>query len=239
MSAGSVLAARPDIHQAGGGANPTSALINCTPKDILVSPIPHQLAKKVCEGEHYLGSFPGGAVLSLGMFVGYRLLGVAVLGVGPPNVHRIFRGARREQVLCLARFCLDDQLPRNSESRTLSVILRHLRRHQSTVKAIVAYSDPAAGHTGAIYRAAGFYYLGPSDSTPLYTLSSGGKYHSRTLSSLYGTRSRRHFAAHHILVAIVPQQPKHTYVALLDHAWRSRCEFQSRHQVESSHNHKI
>ena len=237
-SAGGVSEARLEVLQAGGGATPTSALINCTPKDINVSPIPHQLAKTLCEHEHYLGTFPGGSVMSLGVFVQHRLLGIAVLGVGPPNVHRLFQGARREQVLCLTRFWLHDQLPRNSESRTLSVILRHFRRHQSTVKAIVAYSDPAAGHTGTIYRAAGFYYLGPSDSTPLYRLPDGSVHHGRTLGSRLGTRSRTYLAAHNVPVAVVSQQPKHIYVALLDKTWRSRCEFQF-HSAQSSHNHKF
>jgi hypothetical protein len=125
-------------------------------------------------------------------------------------------------VACLARLWLDDCLGRNCESRTLAVIIRLLRRHQSTIKALIAYSDPMAGHTGGIYRAAGFLYLGLSNSTPLYRLPDGTVHHSRSLSHAYGTHSIKYFHQHGIAVELVPQVSKHTYVALVDPGWRER-----------------
>jgi hypothetical protein len=156
------------------------------------------------------------------VFVGESLLGVAVLGVGPPNLHRLFKEAKKSEVVCLARLWLDDRLGRNSESRTLGIILRHLKREQSTVKALVAYSDPLAGHTGTIYRASGFLYLGESVGMPLYKLPDGSVHHSRSLSHSYGTHSRRHFASFGVEVGLVQQAHKHTYVALIDSSWQTR-----------------
>ena len=90
------------------------------------------------------------------------------------------------------------------------------------MKALVAYSDPAAGHTGTIYRSAGFLYLGESTAMPLYKLPDGSIHHSRSLSHRYGTHSRKHFASYGVEVELVPQAPKHTYVALIDPSWRER-----------------
>jgi lysyl-tRNA synthetase class I len=117
---------------------------------------------------------------------------------------------------------LDDRLGRNSESRILGIILRMLRRGQSTIKAVVAYSDPLAGHTGTVYRAAGFLYLGQSVGMPLYKLPDGSLHHSRSLSHSFGTHSREHFRAFGVNVEVVEQTPKHTYVALVDPCWRDR-----------------
>jgi hypothetical protein len=87
---------------------------------------------------------------------------------------------------------------------------------------LVAYSDPAAGHTGTIYRAAGFLYLGESTAMPLYQLPDGSIHHSRSLSHRYGTHSRKHFASYGVEVELVNQLPKHIYVALIDPSWRDR-----------------
>ncbi len=149
-------------------------------------------------------------------------MGVAVFGVGPYNVHRYFTDATGGQVITLARFWLDDRCGRNSESRILGVICRLLRRWQNTAKAIVAYSDPIAGHDGAIYRAAGFLYLGLSVAMQVYRLPDGTIHHSRSLSHCFGTHSLKYLRATGVPVEAVPQEPKFLYVTFLDRQWGQR-----------------
>ena len=161
-------------------------------------------------------------MLNFGVFVGHALLGVAVIGVGPFTIHRLLRDAEPDEVLCLSRLWIDDICGRNSESRVLGVISRLLRKHQSKVKALVSYSDPEAGHTGTIYRAAGFAYLGRSEPMPLYRLPDGSLHHSRTLGHSYGTHSLKHFKARGVEIRSVPQAPKFVYVALIDPSWKDR-----------------
>jgi hypothetical protein len=224
-SAGGVVGAQPASQRAGGSANLTPALQPSSifgPKDLEVRPIPNLVARQLCTRHHYLGSYPGGAILNFGIFAANSLLGVVVLGVGPANVHRLFAGAEISEVVCLARLWLDDRLGRNCESHTLAIILRHLRKDQATIKALVAYSDPEVGHTGCIYRAAGFLYIGRSEPMPLYQLPDGKLHHSRSLSHAFGTHSRKHFKAHGVPLKVIPQTAKLIYVALVDPAWRQR-----------------
>ena len=208
-----------------GGATPTSApqISGCIePRDLSVRPIDTKTARLICEKHHYLHSYPGGALLNFGIFAGHALVGVTVFGVGPYNVHRLFTDAGRRQVITLARLWLEDRCGRNSESRVLGVIRRLLSRWQKTAKAIVCYSDPLACHDGAIYRAAGFLYLGLSDAMPVYRLTDGTTHHSRSLSHRFGTHSLKYLRASGVPLEAVPQDPKFLYVTFLDPQWRQR-----------------
>ena len=219
-----VIGSTVSFQETGAGSSPSAALQvpQFGPKDLLVRPLPPIVARRLCEENHYLHSYPGAALLNLGIFCGKSLMGVVVLGAGPTNIHRLFRDASRQEVVCLARLWLDDRLGRNSESRTLGIILRQLRREQATIKTLVAYSDPKAGHAGVIYQASGFWYLGKSTVMPLYKMADGSVHHSRSLSHRYGTHSRKYFQSHGVSVEVVEQEPKHTYVALIEPSWRAR-----------------
>ena len=219
------VVARVAIQPRDGGSWPTSPLQTSSyiePSDLSVRPIDPKTARLLCERHHYLGSYPGGGLLNFGIFADHALVGVAVFAAGPYNVHRYFKDANRGQVIALSRFWLADCCGRNSESRILGVICRMLRRWQNTARAIVAYSDPMAGHDGAIYRAAGFLYLGLSESMPVYRLPDGTIHHSRSLSHCFGTHSLKYFRATGIPVDAVPQEPKFLYVTFVDPKWRDR-----------------
>lgn len=216
MSAGGVADARPVILRAGGGASPTSALHN-----ISVRPIDLAASKMLLVQEHYLHSLPGGTKLAFGVFLDHRLLGVVTFGVGPYNAHRLVVGAGPADCLILSRLWLSDDLPRNSESRVLGVVMRSLR-HNTTVKFVVTYADPMEDHVGTIYQATGWTYTGLSEAMPLYDIGDGKFRHSRSLAHAYGTHSVRHFQNHGVAITTVPQSPKHRYLYFLDCGWRPR-----------------
>ena len=92
--------------------------------------------------EHYTHSAAVGTQLAFGAFVDLRLLGVLTLGVGPYNTYRLVDGASPSGCLTLSRLWLDDELPANSESRVLGVMLRALKR-STNLKFLISYSDPA------------------------------------------------------------------------------------------------
>ncbi len=81
----------------------------------------------------------------------------AVLLALPPNLNE-----DQDHTLEIQRMVILDCTDRNAESRVLGYILRDLRRRYADVKRVIAYADPARGHTGTIYKAAGFRSLGLS-----------------------------------------------------------------------------
>jgi len=215
MSAGGVAAARPAHPQAGSGASPTLAL-----HSLQVQPIPLQVAKRLLVRHHYLHSFPGGTQLAFGVFRSSRLMGAVALGVGPFNAHSLVESATIRDCLTLSRLWLADELPPNSESRVLGVVIRALKRH-TTLKFLITYADPIQGHVGTIYQATGWVYTGLSETMPLYDAGDGRARHSRSLSHAFGTHSLKHFQRLGVPIKRLGQPAKHRYVFFLDSAWRS------------------
>jgi hypothetical protein len=110
----------------------------------------------------------------------------------------------------LRRFCMVDELPKNSESRALGVMFRALRKQGVT--RIISYADPAHGHVGTIYKATGFKYIGLTAKRK-HIMWKGKKYPDRNLHQV-------HFPFHKELRAAVedgsatrvPIPGKHIYL---------------------------
>jgi len=130
---------------------------------------------------------PGGSLWDFGIFSDHRLLGVATFTMRPSLVYRTMEGVDSENCATLSRLWLSDDLPSNSESRALGVMLRFLRRYQGAVKFIVSYADPNVGHLGRIYQATNWLYVGLCEDTGMVDPGDGKRWHTRTLSSLIGT----------------------------------------------------
>ncbi|MBM3945085.1 MAG: hypothetical protein FJ317_06300 [SAR202 cluster bacterium] len=135
--------------------------------------------------------------------------------------HRLVRGIKPDEMVALCRLWLSDDLPKNTESRVIAIALRALRK-RTTLKAVVSYADPAAGHIGIIYQATGWLYTGLSDAMPRFDIGDGVPRHSRSLSSVYGTHSVEFISANGVPVKTVPQSKKHRYLYLLDTTLRDR-----------------
>lgn len=159
--------------------------------------------------------------MTFGVFVGNRMLGAITLGIGPYNAHCLVEGASANDCLTLTRLWISDDLPRNSESRILGILLRALKLGTS-IKFILSYADPSQGHVGTIYQASGWLYTGLSCAMPLYQLGNGIARHSRSFSHAYGTHSMAHFARHGVPVKLIHQQAKCRYIYVLDPAWRPK-----------------
>ena len=215
-SVAGVGASTASFHEVGPGASPRATL-----HAIRVLPIGPSIAKSLIATGHYLHSYPGGTRLAFGAFLRGALLGALTLGVGPKLSYQLVVGAKPEECVTLTRLWLSDQLPRNSEARVLGVVLRALKSHTS-LKFIVAYADPSAGHLGTIYQATGWYYTGLSAAMPKYDLGDGILRHSRSVGYMFGTHSQRHFEAKGVSLKPVPQPAKHRYVYLLDPSAKDR-----------------
>lgn len=148
------------------------------------------------------------------------LVGAVVFGAMSTTAWKRF-GATEQEVLELRRLVLVDEAERNSESRVIGFCLRWLRRHTPEVAVIVSYADPAHGHSGVIYRASNFEYVGTSAADKGFRDPTTGKvYHSRALRTKYNgdykpfvKRLRAKLEAGELEVVELPG--KHCYVRRL------------------------
>lgn len=147
-------------------------------------------------------------------------MGALTLRAGPKMVYRLVAGAEPDDCATLSRFWLSDDLPRNAESRVLSIVLRALCRN-TAIRFVVSYADPSRGHIGTIYQATGWLYTGLSSAMSLYDLGDGKLHHSRSLGHAFGSHSVRHFEAQGVRVKLVQQTAKHRYLYPLDPTCRN------------------
>lgn len=96
---------------------------------------------------HYLGAARQ-ARFSLGVWSGGELVGAQTWRT--PAARRLpLDGSWLE----LSRWCLTPAAGENAGSRMHAASARWLRAHAPEATTLVSYSDPSAGHTGALYRA--------------------------------------------------------------------------------------
>lgn len=113
----------------------------------------------------------------------------------------IVEGTTAETYIEINRMALSDALPRNAESRALSVLWRIIRRERPAVEWVVSYSDATQCGDGAIYRAAGMLLTGCRRNTTLWRTPDGdvvsdvGMRTGGDLSSRYGTSRHQWRAA--------------------------------------------
>ncbi|MBU6418253.1 MAG: DNA methyltransferase [Proteobacteria bacterium] len=170
---------------------------------------------------HYLHAMPAAGWRCFGIYAGQELKGAAVFTAGPRHGYRVLVGGRPQHVAVLARLWLADDLPKNSESRVLGILLRHAKR-EKLWKLILSYADPAAGHSGIIYRATGWLYLGRGQPSRYLALADGQVVHPRTAYDRFGSNNAAHLSRTGIIARHVSQRGKHRYAYILDPSWRWR-----------------
>ena len=138
-----------------GGSIPTS------PLQLILKRISKHEALECMKKWHYLGDKNFIASYNFGVFYTNILYGC--ISFGPPSawetVYGIFKNKDQHDIFEIKRLALSNELPKNSESRVIAIAIKLLKRI-TKIKAIITYADSRVGHTGIIYRASGFKYLG-------------------------------------------------------------------------------
>ena len=150
----SSVAELPLFQGEDGGAIPTS------PLQLYFRRIGAKTAAFAYKQWHYLGDQDFLSQINFGAYFQQRLQGA--ISYGPPNATDLkgyWNRSTQAKWYEIKRLVLSPSCPRNSESRFISVTLRLLRK-LGDVLGIVTYADSAQGHTGIIYKAAGFKALG-------------------------------------------------------------------------------
>ena len=140
-------------------------------KDIEVRVIPSKIANAFVRKHHYSGKAVNNSQLHLGAFLNGRLHGV--MSFGPPmdksKVLHLVEGTPWSGMLELNRMAFDDVLPKNSESRCISIAMGMLKKNAPQVKWVLSFADGCSCGDGTIYRASNFVLTGikPNKTTAI------------------------------------------------------------------------
>lgn len=150
-------------------------------KEIIVKVIPARIANPFVKKHHYSGKVVQNSSLHFGVFLDGALHGV--MSFGPSLDKRklvgLVRGTGWNEFIELNRMAFDDVLPRNSESRAISIALRMIKKQAPQIKWVISFADGCQCGDGAIYRASGFVLTGYSEGSmwelpePLAKLNGG------------------------------------------------------------------
>lgn len=150
-------------------------------KDIVVKPITSAAAREVVKRFHYSGKVVNNSQLHFGVFIGDKCGGA--MQFGPPLDRRkllpLVRDTLWNEMIELNRMAFGDLLPRNSESRALSVAFRIMRKAYPHIKWVVSFADAAQCGDGTIYRASGFALTGIKENNQVWEAPQGEARFSR------------------------------------------------------------
>lgn len=144
-------------------------------KDIIIKPISAKAANALVKRVHYSGKVVNNSSLHFGAFLNGRLEGA--MSFGSPMDKRktlpLVKDTKWTGMLELNRMAFSDLLPRNSESRAMSVAFRLIKKHYPHIEWILSFSDGTQCGDGTIYRASGFVLTQVKQNSSLYETPSG------------------------------------------------------------------
>lgn len=160
-------------------------------KDIKISVIPSDFANDFMRKTHYSHSIVMGSKVHFGAFLDNMLHGVMSFGepMDKRKVIGLVQPCLWNQMLELNRMAFDDYLPRNSESRCISIAIKLIKKKAPHIKWILSYSDATQCGDGTIYRAAGFKLTQIRKSDQIIELPNGKRLTKMSLT-IPGSRQR-------------------------------------------------
>jgi hypothetical protein len=153
-------------------------------KDIVIKPITAKAANDLVKKVHYSGSHTQNSQLHFGVFFNDKLEGA--MQFGPPIDRRkvlpLVSDSKWNNMIELNRMAFSDVLPRNSESRAMSIAFKLIRKHYPHIEWILSFSDGCQCGDGTIYRASGFALTGIKKNTTMLLMPDGTIKADKTLN---------------------------------------------------------
>jgi len=144
-------------------------------KDIVLRPIKTGELNKYMRQWHYSGKVDTRTQLSIGVYYHGKLSGGLQFGpsMAKHNTRNLFSEIGWNEFIELHRLAFTDDLPRNSESRAISIAIRMLRKYAPHVKVLISYADGTQCGDGTIYRASGFVLTGINKNNTMWKMPDG------------------------------------------------------------------
>ena len=143
-------------------------------KQYYVAPITIQEARALVEKLHYARSATNTGVYTHGLFKVGSAHPIGVAWWLPPTKNAAvttFPEGDWRKVLALTRLAIEEFAPKNSASFLLAGSVKLIDR--TKWHCLVTYADTWRGHTGAIYRACNWEYMGVTKKSPVWVNSVG------------------------------------------------------------------
>jgi hypothetical protein len=156
-------------------------------KDIIVKVIPAKIANEFVKKHHYSGKYATTSYIHFGAFLDGKLHGVMSFG-GPLDKRKVLPLVKYtlwNEMLELNRMAFDDYLPKNSESRCLSIVFKMIKKNAPHIKWILSFSDGTQSGDGTIYRASGFCLTQINKNKTLLLFPDGEKVASTVITGHY------------------------------------------------------
>ena len=143
------------------------------------------------------------------------IIGAMIYGqIGMANVWKKYADNEHD-LLELRRLCCIDNTPKNTESYFIGFTLRWLKKN-TDIKKVISYADSNYNHSGVIYRASNFNYLGMTLGGRVIVYNNK-QYHDKTIRTKYNGKLKP-FAAkiksalENNLAQYIKTKGKHIYV---------------------------
>lgn len=155
-------------------------------KEIKILECSKDEADKVIVPHHYSHKVTKNSCINLLVYYKGKIGGALQIGYGiRPKIKGEFD---TESTREFDRMWLSDEMPKFSETITISLLHHYLRKAHPEIKHLISYADTSAGKTGTIYRAAS-YTLIAELKADFYVLSNGERIHPVTMWHRHKTRA--------------------------------------------------
>ncbi len=151
-----------------------------------IKEVDKNLAIDFIQERHYSKVLPRLTKHWLGCFYNGELVGVVTLGWGTQplqTIKKLFPTLKSEDYYEIGKMCMDDKMPRNSESQMLASVVRWMKKNLPEKKFLYTWADGIVGKVGYVYQGSNFYY-GQFIWTDIYISPTGEKIHPRSSKSL-------------------------------------------------------
>jgi len=137
-------------------------------------------ARFACENWHYSKTIPVSKSAYIGVWEQDRFVGVVIFSHGAclsiGNQYKL----DRNEIVELTRVAL--RAHKNKTSKIISIAIRLIRSKFKKIRMLVSYADTNENHTGIIYQATNWVYVGETSPELLYKRPDGRIVHSRVVS---------------------------------------------------------
>ena len=192
--------------------------------DFIVEEIPRKSVVKFIEKHHYshntnvVQSLYHYGLITEGNFGLPKMIG-AMMYAHPsmPATAAKYNPINPDKCLELRRLVCIDDTPKNTESYFIGQTFKLLKQ-TTDMEVIVSFADGYHGHTGVIYKATNFDYLGETAKGRILMVD-GKETHSRSLNQIkrpYGRELNRRYKAGDENIFWKKTKPKHIYVYYLN-----------------------